>query len=55
METPERNGDAPKRPYVKPAFSWERVFEARALSCGKVGVVGGQCNDQGSPGAGSSS
>jgi len=30
-----------KRPYVKPAFRYERVFETQALSCGKV--IGTQC------------
>ena len=27
---------APKRPYRKPAVRYERVFETRALICGKV-------------------
>jgi hypothetical protein len=26
-----------KKPYSKPAFRFERVFETQALSCGKVG------------------
>jgi hypothetical protein len=26
----------PKRPYVKPAFRHEKVFETMALACGKV-------------------
>jgi hypothetical protein len=30
-----------KKPYKKPAFRYERVFETQALSCGKV--VGTQC------------
>lgn len=25
-----------KKPYEKPAFRFERVFETRALACGKV-------------------
>jgi hypothetical protein len=25
-----------KKPYQKPAFRYERVFETQALSCGKV-------------------
>ena len=29
----ERTG---KKPYQKPQFRFERVFETRALSCGKV-------------------
>ncbi|MGA9527590.1 MAG: hypothetical protein WBS24_05700 [Terriglobales bacterium] len=31
-----------KKPYQKPAFRFERVFETAALACGKVfGNVGG--------------
>jgi hypothetical protein len=30
-----------KKPYQKPAFRHERVFETQALSCGKVGTQGG--------------
>jgi hypothetical protein len=26
-----------RKPYVKPAFRHERVFETQALSCGKIG------------------
>jgi hypothetical protein len=26
----------PKKPYTKPTFRYERVFETGALSCGKV-------------------
>jgi hypothetical protein len=26
-----------RKPYVKPAFRYERVFETQALSCGKIG------------------
>jgi len=29
-----------KKPYVKPSFERERVFETMALSCGKVGTSG---------------
>lgn len=32
-----------KKPYVKPAFRFERVFETQALSCGKVNGFIGQC------------
>jgi len=28
-----------KRPYKKPAFQYERVFETMALSCGKIGAT----------------
>jgi hypothetical protein len=33
---------AVKKPYHKPAFHFERVFETRALQCGKVATQG-QC------------
>lgn len=29
-------GRAPKKPYSKPAFRIERVFETSALACGKT-------------------
>ncbi|HZD49521.1 MAG TPA: hypothetical protein VE178_12335 [Silvibacterium sp.] len=32
-----------KKPYHKPAFRFERVFETRALACGKVSTTQGQC------------
>jgi hypothetical protein len=31
------NAATGKRPYRKPAFRYERVFETLALSCGKIG------------------
>jgi hypothetical protein len=34
---------AAKKPYVKPAFRSERVFETMALACGKAGTQG-QCH-----------
>jgi hypothetical protein len=33
-----------KKPYRKPAFRHERVFETMALACGKVSRVEGQCH-----------
>ena len=33
-----------KKPYNKPAFRFERVFETQALSCGKVQSVMAQCH-----------
>ncbi len=33
-----------KKPYTKPAFRLERVFETQALSCGKVHVTQGSCH-----------
>ena len=32
-----------KKPYAKPAFRFERVFETQALSCGKIGGTSTQC------------
>ena len=34
----------PKRPYHKPAVRYERVFEAQALTCGKVQTTEAQCH-----------
>ncbi len=34
----------PKKPYQKPAFRHERVFETMALSCGKMQSTQGQCH-----------
>jgi len=33
-----------KKPYQKPAFRYERVFETLALSCGKIIPSQGQCH-----------
>jgi hypothetical protein len=33
-----------KKPYTKPAFRFERVFETRALSCGKMQDTQGSCH-----------
>lgn len=32
-----------KRPYVKPSFDYERVFETMALACGKLSPTQSQC------------
>ncbi|MGA3091223.1 MAG: hypothetical protein ABSD75_21655 [Terriglobales bacterium] len=32
-----------KKPYVKPAFRFETVFETQALSCGKISSFQGSC------------
>jgi hypothetical protein len=37
-----------KKPYQKPAFQHERVFERMALSCGKLDPTEEQCNIQAS-------
>ena len=40
--TPE-SGVAAKKPYVKPAFRHEKVFETMALACGKINSTQVQC------------
>jgi hypothetical protein len=32
-----------KKPYQKPAFRYERVFETLALACGKIGSTTPNC------------
>ena len=32
-----------KKPYQKPAFRYQRVFETMALSCGKIDPTSGAC------------
>jgi hypothetical protein len=32
-----------KKPYQKPAFRSERVFETMALACGKISATSGPC------------
>ncbi len=32
-----------RKPYVKPAFEREKVFETMALSCGKIQTTQGPC------------
>jgi hypothetical protein len=32
-----------KKPYVKPSFEYERVFETMALACGKLSSTQAQC------------
>ena len=34
---------AAKKPYQKPAFQREQVFETMALACGKVNATTGPC------------
>ncbi|MCX7139848.1 MAG: hypothetical protein NT123_01875 [Proteobacteria bacterium] len=36
-------GDAPKKPYIKPAFRHEQIFETMALACGKINNTQSQC------------
>jgi hypothetical protein len=37
------NGKA-KKPYEKPDFKYERVFETMALACGKLNPTQAQCH-----------
>jgi hypothetical protein len=41
-KTADQTGKA-KKPYQKPSFRHERVFETMALSCGKLAGTTGQC------------
>ena len=40
---PEDGQKIAKKPYVKPEFRHEKVFETMALSCGKIQTTQGQC------------
>jgi hypothetical protein len=37
------SGEAAKKPYLKPSFRHEQVFETMALACGKIGASQLQC------------
>jgi len=37
-------GQKPRRPYEKPSFQHERVFETMALTCGKISPTHRQCH-----------
>ena len=37
------SGDIQKKPYLKPAFRHEQVFETMALACGKKSATQAQC------------
>jgi hypothetical protein len=41
-QQPVKTGNE-KKPYQKPAFRHERVFETRALTCGKIAATVGTC------------
>jgi hypothetical protein len=47
MGDSDRSDDKPvspaKRPYEKPSFRHEKVFETMALACGKIQVTQAQC------------
>jgi hypothetical protein len=50
LDENDRSPDPPatratkKKPYVKPSFRYEKVFETTALSCGKTPNSSFQCN-----------
>lgn len=39
----QRPAQQPRKPYQKPAFRLERVFETLALQCGKISNTQAQC------------
>jgi hypothetical protein len=43
QSNPAAEGKPPKKPYQKPSFRHERVFETMALACGKVNSTQAQC------------
>ncbi len=42
-ENETKNLQRKKKPYQKPAFQYERVFETQALTCGKVSGTQASC------------
>ena len=42
-DNPQATPRPGKKPYSKPDFQFERVFETMALSCGKISPVQAQC------------
>jgi hypothetical protein len=38
---------AERKPYRKPAFEYEEIFETMALTCGKLPSGGGPCQGSG--------
>lgn len=40
----DAKAESPKKPYQKPAFRYERVFETMALACGKANPQSLQCS-----------
>lgn len=42
-EPPSREA-APKKPYLKPSFEREKIFETQALVCGKMEGTEGSCH-----------
>ena len=44
LQQHEAGAKSGKRPYVKPAFEYERVFETMALACGKISQTQLSCH-----------
>lgn len=42
-QAPKDPSPITKKPYQKPAFRFERVFETMALACGKINSTQFQC------------
>ncbi len=42
LQAPEQEKQG-RKPYQKPAFQYEHVFETAALRCGKMGPTQSQC------------
>jgi hypothetical protein len=42
---PPRQRAPQRKPYHKPGFRFERVFETTALSCGKINATQWQCRN----------
>ena len=40
---PEPEPPPTRKPYEKPAFRMERIFETMALACGKISQTQGHC------------
>ncbi len=45
-EIPPEGQPKKRKPYAKPAVRHERVFETRALTCGKVQTTQASCKHQ---------
>ena len=43
QQTQNERPGAGKKPYTKPEFRFEKVFETMALSCGKISPTEFQC------------
>ncbi len=44
QQTPETSSTGVKRPYQKPSFRYEKIFETMALQCGKVQTTESSCH-----------